>query len=210
MAKTTVDYRINAVKVLAKYYDKALDADQLAMYCEGIGGLGEQQIQVALTRSVRELKWMPKVAEILELAGAPAAAPSIVDRAHRAFLAFEQAVSRHGGNKSVSFTCPIIHAVVRELGGWIWLTDRPESEFNQFIRPQFIKSYESLSKTGISKEQAAPLQGLLDQANGLAGYPQKQPILIDVGLPLLENCKQFAALLCGPALPAIEHREQSA
>jgi len=103
------------------------------------------------------------------------------DRAVKAWMAFENAVSRHGYIRSVDFDDKVINATVRALGGWEHCCGMPAAEFDTFLQKRFQDTYCALSRSGISGEQAEPLLGWCDKQNGLNGYGQKPAALIETG-----------------------------
>lgn len=96
-------------------------------------------------------KWFPKPCELR-------AVDAECD-AVRAWDAAVLAIHRHGMYRHVDFQDTVINAVVRHLGGWPDFCAYDPAE-EQWRRKEFIATYRSLARGGLSQEQSAPLAGL--------------------------------------------------
>lgn len=97
-------------------------------------------------------------------------------RIHLAWSKFRQSVMRAGPYRSVIFDDPIIHAVVRDLGGWIACNDWQETEL-PFREQDFRRAYRAYIKSG-QFPYPPKLAGIADTHNGAAGFAQEAPMLI--------------------------------
>lgn len=166
------------VASLCEVFGKTPSDGTFRAYEIGLHGLEPEQIRIATTLALQNCRFMPPPSELRDLIF-----HSGQDRAVKAWLAFEQAVTQCSFYVSVDFDDPIINATIRSLGGWQACCETPASEFDNFLRKRFIDSYCSLLRTGISDDQAAPLLGWFDQQNSLNGYGQKEAVRIETGLP---------------------------
>jgi len=166
---------------LAAMFNREADVPMFDGYYLGLADLPMASIERAVQRAIREAKFMPSVAELREMAGVMLPA----DRVVAAWGVFARAATQHGYYTSVSFDDPLINATVRNLGGWIRVSDLKSEEFDKWFRQQFEKVYLTLLRTGASAEAAAPLTGWHDQQNGLHGYTDRiqQPLRIACDLP---------------------------
>ena len=96
------------------------------------------------------------------------------------------AIRFQGGYRTIAFDDPVIHATVRNLGGWVQLTDATSEDLSRFIQPRFVKTYSALAQMGITESEAAPLFGLIDRDNTKAGYEPGEVVAIATGLPSLD------------------------
>jgi hypothetical protein len=169
---------VDALTALAEVFDKKASELMINAYLAALADVPADQVIMACSRAVKECRWLPKPVELRELSGE--LAPQ--NRATIAWEAFARAA--RDPYHSVDFDDPIVNATVRNLGGWIHLTSIDGmTEFEVFLRKRFETTYVSLYRSGVSPEQAAPLVGIFDQENQLAGYGVRTPLRIATGLP---------------------------
>lgn len=173
--KTTIT---GCVTMLAEMFGKQASAGLFRAYELGLAGLTAEQITGATQVALESCRFMPPPAELRQLVYG-----RTEDRAVKAWLTFEQAVVANGYIRSVNFDDPIINATIRALGGWEHCCGMPADEFDTFLQKRFQETYCSLSRAGVSGEQAAPLMGWIDRENGLNGYEQEALKLIETGMP---------------------------
>jgi hypothetical protein len=166
------------VTVLAEAFGKTTSVGMFRAYELGLRGLTGEQIKAATQQALETCRFMPPPAELRELVYLR---PQ--DRAVKAWLAFERAVVANGYIRTVLFDDPIINATVRALGGWEHCCSMPADEFDTFLQKRFQETYCSLSRAGVSQEQAAPLVGWFDRENALNGYGAQPVQCIETGLP---------------------------
>ena len=93
----------------------------------------------------------------------------------RALLAWGvvlQEIRSTGAYRTVRFDDPAIQAAVRTVAGangWAGLCDVPSHEM-KWAKRDFIAAYKVHAAAGVSASLAAPLCGLIDQANSAHGY----------------------------------------
>jgi hypothetical protein len=166
------------VTILAEAFGKTATAAMFKAYELGLRGLTSEQVKFATQQALEQCRFMPPPAELRELIYLK---PQ--DRAVKAWLVFERAVVANGCIRSVTFDDPLINATVRALGGWEHCCSMPAAEFDTFLQKRFQETYCSLSRAGVSAEQAAPLVGWFDRQNALNGYDPQPLALIETGLP---------------------------
>lgn len=116
-------------------------------------------------------QYMPKPADVMEqLQG------STESQALRAWALVAKSIREVGAYESVQFADPLIHAVIRDMGGWIALCQGKVSEL-PFRAREFEKRYQSLWNHP-PLECPHQLAGLLEQQNRLGGYVPPPPVLI--------------------------------
>ena len=182
------------VTILAETFGRKATPGMFKAYELGLRGLTADQVKFATQAALERCRFMPPPAELREMLFV-----RVEDRAVKAWLAFERAVQRHGAISTVSFDDPVINATVRALGGWESVCDMPSSQFDTFLQKRFQDTYCALARGGVSAEQAAPLMGWADRENGMNGYDQKPPVVIDTGMPALPQSVR-------PAKAAIQQR----
>lgn len=125
-------------------------------------------------------QFMPKPADVMEqLEG------SRESQAMRAWALVSKTLREVGAYHSVIFRDALIHAVIRDMGGWIALCQSKLSEL-PFREREFEKRYQALM-THPPLDCPHQLTGLLEQQNRLGGYCPPDPIRIgERNPPLLE------------------------
>jgi len=162
-------------------------------YTIGLEDIPLPAIEGAVRRALRELRFMPTAAELRELAGD-------LSSSDRAVIAWD-CVLKHlhlGPYKHVSFVDDrIINATIRNMGGWPTFTSRfTDAESEKWLRKEFLDTYRSLHRAGVTGDMCAPLPGL---AGG--SYPDGRAYI-----PRLEQVRTEGV----PALPAPVSRQSRA
>lgn len=160
------------VNMLAATYNREVSPALLQAWKAALRDVPIEQVEVAAEKAMRTSKFFPAPAEIRQLAGA--AEPTVESRALAAWTEFERAVTRHGPYKSVDFADRLINATVRHLGGWEHCCDLRPSEFDKWLRKDFLKTYQAFAGHHPGDEACAPLVGFHERRNGV----RKQPVLI--------------------------------
>ena len=186
---TETQTKTQAILALAEMFRRELSKAAVKMYVAALDDLTAEQVTKAATKAAIQCEFMPPPAKLRELAGIVGHA----DRAMLAFAAFERAVEGVGGYKSPDFDDPIINATVRHLGGWVRCCEMPCSEFDKFLRPQFIKTYESLSRSEVGVESCGRLIGEFERENARLGYSRPQDVIpVTTGLPWAGEHRRIA------------------
>ena len=108
-----------ALKALGLIFGQAVDRPLMKAYFEVLQPLPLDAFLGAADAAKRELKWFPKPAELLDLAGAGESARKAARSAAiaAAWEAVRGAMDRYDYTHSVDFGMTV-NAVVRNLGGW--------------------------------------------------------------------------------------------
>lgn len=158
-------------------------------YWLGLCDIALDAVRCGVERAIRSCKFMPSPAELRELSGEM----KPEQRAIIAWDAFEKATRSVGWYNSVEFDDPLIHATVRNLGGWCRVIERIEDEdkIDKWVRKDFERVYRAMAETGISEDQARPLVGNADAQNEREGFVEwvRPPIKVNTGLPLLPGLR---------------------
>lgn len=168
-----------AIRALAAAFRVEVTEPLLMGYWLALDDLDLSAVQNAVRRALRECRFMSSANELRQLAGEMR--PD--HRAVMAWDAFEGAVVRVGGYRSVTFDDPFINATIRSLGGWQRLCEMDPKQFNTFLRKDFERIYQALYQSGISEDRAAPLLGIHASDAALDGGQLPAPVRIKTGLP---------------------------
>lgn len=180
MATSDRERRAQCVTILAEAYRQKISPATLAAYEMALDDVPAAALEVAVRSALKSCKFMPNAAELRELAGGKTSA----ENALVAWAAVDRATSEVGGYKSPDFADPVVNATIRNMGGWERFCTATVTEFDTWLRKEFLRVYELLSKSGVGDEQGAPLVGLHEKANRISGFTDRiQATPVPVGLP---------------------------
>lgn len=171
------------VGVLAESFGRAASKPMIDGYRIGLSGLTPDEVKIATATALKKCKFMPAASELRELAGEI----KVEDRAERAWLAFDAALSQHSVYRTISFDDAIINATVRSLGGISFIIEMDDEQY-QFLRARFLKCYIALARSGVNGEATAPLLGHFDMVNVPAGHEPQKLTHIKTNMPALPGC----------------------
>ena len=188
----------------AEVFGEALSVGRMQAYFEALGDLDSESVQAALRLVERTARFFPKPAEIREaIEGAPS------DRALAAWTRVEAAREAIGPYQSVDFGDPILHATVRQLGGWPEVAGWGRLDLKEagFKRKEFLDTYALFLRRGCG--QAAHLPGLHETSNALGsggwtrGLDHRGEVLqLDERGQEIQARRPLGALRARPALAA--------
>ena len=144
----------------ADLYRQELSSDVVELWWNSLKSFGLVQVKRAFSKHIQDPvkgEWMPKPANIVaKLKGSPEKSALL------AWTEVEEAVSKVGLYETVQFANPVINAVIRSMGGWIWLCDQNLDE--PWTQKEFERRYLVYSDVGAVLSE--PLPGLLQIQNG--------------------------------------------
>lgn len=117
-------------------------------------------------------QFLPKPADIVRML-----AGSSADSAMSAWSKVVRAIGSAGAYATVVFDDPLIHAVIRDMGGWIGLCHTADDEL-PFRRNEFVTRYRGFRQRSITPEYPHKLIGISDAQNAEDGYHAQHPTLI--------------------------------
>jgi hypothetical protein len=158
------------VSVLASTFQRQVTPAMLQGYLIGLSGMALEDVKQATQTALRTCKFMPAPAELRELAGD--AKPE--DAALIAWEIATRAVASVGWYGSVQFEDPAITATIRSLGGWQRFCERCCGDEEKWLRKEFLTTYASYRRTGVSPEAAMPMVGEFERQNRLMGFHRKE------------------------------------
>jgi len=154
-------------------YFKALDS-----YC--VDSIAQAVHEIIKTRVYATF---PKPAEIIQAIEG--------DRNEKAVLAwekFDRAVRQIGPYQSVQFDDPVIHSIVKFLGGWEKICDVPGNEW-KWKQKEFERLYTIMAKRGNHPEY---LIGVTEWRN-MVDYSDNIPNIVRIGFPEKKDTKRLEA-----------------
>lgn len=145
-----------AIVAMLETFGQEATAARLRGYELGLVGVPIDSVELAVAKSLQSNRLPPKPAELREIA----AGGSAEDLAIAAWADVQRALPL-GPYKHVQFDDGLINATIRSLGGWPAMFDRLTSaEEEKWYRLNFLKTYQSLARTGVNGEACAALPGL--------------------------------------------------
>ena len=179
-----------AVLALAELVGRELTEAGLAMYVRGLSGLTADQVEAAVDHAARTVErgFMPMPAELRK-----SIEGDVESRALAAWHVLDKATI-HGPYKHIDFDDPLINAVVRSLGGWVWCFDQRGDTWDVWARKEFLRVYSAMYSGGMVHGDACkPLEGIggagvydVQKVDGtIAKIEVGEPLRISTGLPAL-------------------------
>lgn len=99
------------------------------------------------------------------------------DTSSLAWSKFDKALRMVGVYESVCFDDPIIHQVIRDMGGWISFGDKKEQEW-PFLARDFKERYKAYKIKKDEHGGSGALMGISTADNLLLGFKVSPPVLI--------------------------------
>jgi hypothetical protein len=90
-----------------------------------------------------------------------------------------KAIRHVGQYESVTFSDPMIHTVIHDMGGWIFICKQPERELI-FLQKEFERRYRDYSSGRKRMVKLAHLTGQIEHQNRVDGFDQYIPLPIKV------------------------------
>lgn len=160
---------------VADYYGKELSENVVDVYWNGLREYDLPAVQKALWAHARNPdsgQFMPKIADVAKMLQG-----RTDDQAAVAWSKVNQAVRRVGTYQCVVFDDPIVHRVISDMGGWVYLGGKDEKEW-PFVAREFENRYRGYRTRDELPEYPPVLIGIANAHNSQQGFRQNPPILI--------------------------------
>jgi len=157
------------------FYGKTVSAFALDVWWTALKGHDLVAIVDAFNRHLANPdtgQFPPKPADIIRMLQG-----STQDSALRAWAKVDSAVRRIGTYCDVVFDDPLIHRVIHDMGGWIGLGTKDESEW-PFVAKEFENRYRGFKARSEIPEYPAKLIGIATAHNEKKGFPVEAPMLV--------------------------------
>lgn len=170
--------------ILTKYFKEDMGESIAELYYQRLKDYSIDQVEKAIGRAIYELKFMPKIVELVEFIGSGPA--KLEDIATIQADLVIRAIRRIGGYRSVNFQDPVTKAVIeRCFGGWIQMCEELMEVDEKWFRKDFAKYYQSYSRQNIRIKHSLP--GRHEVFNQIRGYLEHIPEPIQVETALIEG-----------------------
>lgn len=207
------------IGVLCEAFNRKPTAIVFKAYELAFADVSDELLDLATTAALTgSFEFMPPPGRLRELA--VTGGIGYQARAERAWLEFDKAVRRHGGDSSVSFADGLINATVRLCGDWVPCCNRSGEDYSVWLRKQFMETYIRLCTGGASESMRQPLMGNLWRENQMwpdellkklpsvnTGQVQSVGTTQPVLLPPSEAPKPVAIGERPASLPMIQYRK---
>lgn len=160
---------------VADYYGKELSKGVLTVYWEGLREYDLESVEKALwahSKNPDTGQFMPKVADVAKMLEGRTS-----DQAAVAWSKVDRAVRQVGSYADVVFDDALIHRVLHDMGGWLQLMAKTESDW-PFIAREFENRYRGYRMRGEVPEYPPVLIGMANAQNGEQGFALQPPILV--------------------------------
>lgn len=159
---------------MAAMYSREMAEMQIHWYWNALHKHDFQTVQNAIERHMKSDRgsYMPLIADLCQMLEGRSD-----DRAGMAWTKFDNAVRTVGPYHDVIFDDPLIHVVVQDMGGWIYLCGKDDKEW-PFIANDFKKRFGALSNRQERPQHAPVLTGIANAQNGVAGRELALPVMI--------------------------------
>ena len=160
---------------IADYYRAELSNVALRLYWQGLQQFDIDDVERALWEHMQNPdagQYLPKIADVTRIL-----LGRTQDQAAAAWNKVDAAVRTVGTYADVVFDDALIHRVISELGGWIWLGKQPDAEW-PFVARRFEALYRGYRLRAESPPHTPQLTGLANAHNALEGREAMPPLLI--------------------------------
>ena len=187
--KTDFKNFLGVLTGLGEAFDKKISDTLFEVYWEALKDLPFEDFNRAANMLIRTSKFFPKPVEFRDQV-----LPDITAQASLAYEKLDKAFSQAGIYKTVVFDDPVIHAVVENLGGWIYYCNLPDEEL-KWYRKDFEKKYLDFAPLIAQRKILAPVKLIgIYERDTQSSIEAKTPFLIGDGTKILSWTKEVKAL----------------
>lgn len=159
---------------LSEYYHRDVSALMLDLYWHPLKHYPIGEIQRAIGQHLRDTEagvYFPKVADFIRILDGGSK-----DNAALAWTKLEEAIKHVGTYADIVFDDPIIHAVIRDMGGWVSFGEVILDKW-PFVGNDFRARYAAYRSRGLPGQYPASLRGRANGDNWSSGYALSPPTL---------------------------------
>ncbi len=175
MTESDFDAFSKLIQATAEYFGKPLTGGVIGIYWQGLRDLEISELRAALNAHVQNPdvgQFMPKIADIRRMVSG-----TTQDSALVAWSKVDRAIRYVGTYADVVFDDPIIHRVIRDMGGWTTFGSKREDEW-PFVAKEFENRYRGYRMRGEVPPYEPVLIGIAGAHNRKSGFDLEPPRLI--------------------------------
>jgi len=172
----------NILTGAAEYYGHAISSAVIRLWWDALTPYDIDAIDDAMRRYLVSDtgEFMPKIASLVKMIQGSSKDASMI-----AWTKVDKAVRQIGNYYDVVFDDPCIHKVITDMGGWVSLGQKTETEW-PFLQKEFETRYKGYLIRDSIGEYQKQLTGLSNAHNRHNGYKLEEPRLIGDS----DKCKQ--------------------
>ena len=144
-----------AFTALCELHERTISPVASKLYIEALREFSAEQITMAISRVIRELKWFPKPFELIEFITGPA--PTIEDVAEVQAADVIRQIGPVGFYGYPVFKDPVTDRLFMDRFRWRWVCSLPESEIKWFVR-EFKEAYRAYNVVVETPRLEAPVE----------------------------------------------------
>ena len=176
MTKKDMPEFIKILTGLAAMFDRPLTALIRDMYFTALGDLTIEQINKAGNQIARTATFFPKPVDFRNAINGNQDEAAIA-----AWEKVQKGKSKAGQYQSVQFDDPVIHTVIKLMGGWAAVCRLEGHDDEKWQRIDFEKTYKAMQ--GCNKDHPSYLPGAAEIENGARGIEHKKPVVMITAQP---------------------------
>ncbi len=161
---------------VCELYGKAISDRVLNIWWKALQPYDLSAIKEAFGRHSRNTdggRFFPRPADVVRMLEG-----STEDAALQAWAQVDQVVRRVGVHESVVFGDPLIHRVLQEMGGWIALGSKQETDW-PFVQKEFVARYRGYRERSETPAYPPVLIGTTEAQNTSEGFQSAPPVLVE-------------------------------
>lgn len=149
--------------LMGTVYGKEISVEQMRAWFELLADCEVADLEVAAKAHMRESRFMPTPAELLDRLNPKAN--------QRAMLAWAEVPRLLRNSRAAKSEDPVTERVVQDLGGWFALGQKTAAEL-VWVEKEFVQRYEMYAELGLEvKAISGPRQGMIGVAQALLKPP---------------------------------------
>jgi len=169
MIKSEIKEFTALIMAIAEVYGKKISNEAVLLYFDTLKDLSFQEIKAGMKMHCEDPidgKFWPLPAHIRGKVCRPEKTSVIV------WSEVENALCKHNYYDTVKFEDGTINAVIRDMGGWMWLSSHMDAD-EPWTQKEFERRYMSYKAQKIVLDE--PLIGFIEQENRTKGYLENVP-----------------------------------
>jgi hypothetical protein len=170
----------------AAVFDKEVTDALSEIYWQALQSYSDEDVAAAFEQCIRLCRFFPKPGEIIDRIDG-----NIGTRTAIAWAKLKETMSQVGAYTSVRFNDPVIHSVVRAMGGWMDICRMDERDF-MFREKEFKLLYEGYSRR---TEHPEYLCGEVEGKNRQRGFVEHIPEVKLINLDYVREQKKIESKL---------------
>lgn len=175
MKQADFDNFTNMLNAIGDLYGKTQSEWSIGIWWGAMQAYDLPAVREALNRHVKNPdngQFMPKPADVVRMIQG-----STTDSALHAWAKVDKAIRQVGTYRDVVFDDALIHRAIHDMGGWVGLGTKNETEW-PFVAKEFENRYRGYKSRGESPDYPPRLTGISNMHNSKGNFSNEEPMLI--------------------------------